>query len=197
MLENTRKTFLRLAGLAALVLTAGLAGCISQSPELTTVYDPGDGLRTDLITDNPLESDSPGREMIWLNASRVFTSGRRYAYYLEVLYAARMETGYLDIPPGRSLRLEMDGRTLEFAGLGSRQQRRSGKGLVNETAIYRVQADDLTAIAAARDVAVTITGNKGVVTRHFTPSNSDRFKKFVEKFVTEPSRSPAKQRHDP
>src|SRR5256885_13007830 len=66
-------------------------------PDVTTTFDPITGQRTDLISENMHEaSQNPPREVIWLNAARVYRDSwnRRSELYLEVDYMARAETGY-------------------------------------------------------------------------------------------------------
>ncbi len=162
-----------------------LAGCTTPPPDVMTTYHPADGLRTDLIVDNLLEGGETPREMLWLNASRVFKSARKYSYYLEVTYAARAETGYLDITPGPSLLLVVDGKELTFLGVGSQHLRKNKGGLLNESALYEVKANDLRTIAAGQRVTVSVMGQNGTVRREFKPVNSERFRKFVKLFVKE------------
>ena len=173
---------MRLIRFAPWLAAALLAGCATRS-DIATFYQPIVGLRTDLITDNPLDSAASSRELLWLNASRVFKSETRYEYYLEVTYAASAETGYLDIGAGPSLIIQAGEREMKFMGHGSLNLRKSRKGVVNENAIYPVQADELRAIAAAQKVTVRVIGRNGVVQREFTPANSERFRKFVAAFV--------------
>jgi hypothetical protein len=160
-----------------------LAGCATTPPQVATYHDPGTGLRTDLITDNLVEPDQPSREMLWLNASRVFKTATRFSYYLEVTYAATAETGYLDISPGPSLVLVADGKELKFSGNGSQQLRRDKKGVLTENALYEVQAQDLRAIAAAQKVTVRVSGRNGWVQREFKAVNRERFREFVAKYA--------------
>jgi hypothetical protein len=173
-MKSTRFAFWMLAAL--------LAGCATQS-DVATYIHPADGLRTDLIRDNPLDSPASSREMIWLNASRVFKSDTQYDYYLEVTYAANVETGFLDIGAGPSLVIVAGDREMKFTGNGSLNLRRSRKGVVNENALYLARAEDLRAIAAAPKVTVRVMGRNGTVQREFTPANSERFKKFVAAYV--------------
>jgi len=171
--------------LASLLLAALLGGCVTKPSDIATYYHPMDGLRTDMITDNLLETAAPSREEVWLNASRVYQSHTRYTYYLEAIYAARTETGYLDIFPGATLVLVADGKELKFTGNGSGHLRKSKGGLLNETALYPVGAAELRAIGSAQSVLLRLSGRNGMVEREFKPVNRDRFRRFAEKFVQE------------
>ncbi len=173
-----------IALLVALACGGLLAGCASiPVPDVATHYDPYSHLRTDLIPDNLLETEGQPRELLWLNASRVFKDLQYFEYYLEVRYEAREETGWLNIVPGISLTIIADGRELKFRGSGSLNLRKQKRGLVSEDAIYLVSADELKAIANAKAVTVKVAGQNGLVVRDFTPANSGRFRKFVAAFV--------------
>lgn len=169
--------------IAALLLTAFLAGCASRSNDLGTFHDPFSGLRTDIIIDNQLESGDQTREILWLNASRVFTDFSTYDYYLEATYAARPEVGYLDIGPGETLVIVADQKEMKFSGFGGRNMQKKKGGVLQENAIYRAQAADLRAIANAQHVTVRVIGKTGIVQREFGPANFERFKNFIKKYA--------------
>ena len=121
-LENEMKTIKVQMGL----LLAGLlrmAGCsTTPPPNVATSYDPITGVRTDLMSENMLETpQNPPREVVWLNASRVFKNyrkNREFTYYLEISYMTREETGWLNIPAGGALTLIADGQEMRFSGSG-------------------------------------------------------------------------------
>src|SRR5512147_3266738 len=105
--------------LCSLAAVALLAGCARTLPPVSTYYDMS-GLRTDLLDGNRLPSPvNPPREIVYLNASRIYKTPADSVYYLEVEYMAREETGLLDIPYGETLTLVLDGRPLKFSGAGS------------------------------------------------------------------------------
>jgi len=170
-----------------MVLAAGvLGGCATKPPEVATYYDPYTHSRTDLTAENVLEQQGPGpvREVVWLNASRVFLDARNFQYYLEVEYMARSETGYLDIPPGETLVVLADGQEIKFTGSGSLNARKEKKDEVRERAIYAASGAQLRSIAGAQSVKVSILGRNGIVQRDFNAANFDRFRQFVQRFVT-------------
>lgn len=171
-----------LSGLVAALVF--VTGCVTpEIPDVATYVDPNTHIRTDLIPENLLETEGPTRELVWLNASRVFKDYRNFDYYLEVHYEAAEETGLLKVSPGPSLVVVADGLELKFNGSGSLNARRQRRGIVSEDAIYEATADDLRAIAYAGRVVVRVIGHNGVLTREFRPENSDRFRKFVMQFV--------------
>src|SRR5436305_10620599 len=88
-----KKYFIQFAGLLF------VAGCAMQAPEVSTYYDPVMGDRTDLLSDNLLDTPGQPRELVFLNASRVWKNFNQSTYYLEVSYMARTEVGYLEITP--------------------------------------------------------------------------------------------------
>src|SRR6266699_440172 len=168
------KANLMLSGVLAL-----MAGCASPTPDVTTHYDDVSGLRTDLVGENLLETPGEPRELVWLNASRVFKSSDKAVYYLEVNYLARQEVGYLEIPPGDTLTLIVDGETMKFDGTGSQGMRKPyKKELVRENAIYPCTNLQIQKIADAKVVKVRIKGNKGLIERDFGQQNFDRVRKF-------------------
>jgi hypothetical protein len=169
----------------SVVAASLLVGCATKPPEVATYYDPYTHSRTDLTGENVLETPgAPVREIVALNASRVFTNPREFQYYLEVEYLARAETGYLDIPPGETLVILADGQELKFNGSGSLNSRRSHKDEVSERAIYLTSGQQLRAIANAQTVKVSIMGRNGIVQRDFAPANFETFRKFVQHYVT-------------
>ncbi len=156
-----------------------LAGCATRPADVTSYVDET-GLRTDLLADNLLEAPGKPREVVYLNASRVFTSADKSKYYLEATYVAPMEVGYLDISFGQTLTLLLDGQPMPLTGSGSLNMRKVTKEkLVRETALYEVTKAQLQKIAAARKVQVKIRGANGLVEREFRPKNYEKFRLFV------------------
>ena len=176
------KNYFTLAFGLGLVLIAGCA--TPPTPDVTTHVDSTTGLRTDLMGENLLESKGQSRELVWLNASRVYRNYSDAQYYLEVQYMARDEAGYLEIPPGDTLTITGDGQALKLSGTGSTNMRRPyKKELVREVAIYPVTRVQLQKIALAKDVKVEVRGNKGLIVREFNKENQERFRQFVTRFA--------------
>ena len=169
------------ASLALLIFAAGCA--TTHVPPVATHVDPYSKLRTDIIPENLLDQDGPVREMVWLNASRVYSNREDFDYYLEIHYEARAETGYLDISPGESLVIIVDGKEMKFKGHGSLNNRQEENNLVSEDAVYMAGPSELSAIARAKAVKVKVIGRNGLVERDFRPENFEKFRKFVAHFV--------------
>jgi hypothetical protein len=167
-----------LASGALLASALFLSGC-GTAPEVTSYVNPVSGRRTDVVSQNLLDAPGNNREMLWLNAYRDFSDRYHYKYYLEVIYGAREEAGYLDIGPGRTLTIMADGQEMNFTGLGS-LSKEEDKGALFETARYDATADDIHRIAYAKKVTVRVTGRHGVIVRDFAPENSEKFRKFSE-----------------
>jgi hypothetical protein len=177
---NMMKNYLTLA--CGLLLLAGCA--TQQAPDVTTHIDRATGLRTDLLGDNLLEAKGPPRELLWLNASRVYRNYSDAQYYLEVQYMAKEAAGFLEIPPGDTLTLIIDGQPLKFSGTGGGNFRKPYKDeLVREVAIYPATRIQLQKIALGRDVKVQVRGNNGLVEREFGKENQERFRQFVTRFA--------------
>lgn len=162
-----------------------IAGCATQAPDVTSYYDQTTGSRTDLMN-NELESPGKPRELVWLNASRI-PKGNQHQFFLEVEYMALADVGYIDIPPGGSLTLSLDGQPMTFEGSGSVNMRKDFKQdknqFVRERAIYPVTRKQLQKIAMAKQVKVRIKGKNGLIERDFTPANFERVRRFVTNYA--------------
>src|SRR5262245_34111866 len=84
-----------------------LAGCASNN-EVISYYDNFSG-RTDLMSGNLLEASGQPREVVWLNAARIFKQANVSTYLLEASYMSTADAGLLDIGPGQSLTVTADG----------------------------------------------------------------------------------------
>jgi hypothetical protein len=163
---------------ASLAILISTVGC-GTTPEVTSYVNPVSGRRTDVLAENLIEAPGQSREMLWLNAYRDFQDQYRFKYYLEVIFGAREEAGYLDIGPGRSLTITADGNEMNFVGLGSLSKEEEN-GAVFETARYEATADDIYRISRAKNVTVRVTGRNGVVVREFALENFDKFRQFAD-----------------
>ena len=167
-----------------LALALALVGC--ATPPKSDIYsyrtDIG-GPAVDLILDNELDSGDKPTELIWLNASRIREGAWNSKYYLEVRYEALPQTALLDIGPGETLSLTVDGQSLKFRGSGSLNERKETGTTLIEHAIYRAKEDDLRKIAKAKEVKVDITGSQRTIHREFKPANIERFKTFVLTYI--------------
>lgn len=178
MRDRLRRTLS--AAILAGVCVSGLfvSGC-GTTQEVTSYTNPASGRRTDILTDNLLDAPGETREMLWLNAYRDFSDRNHFKYYLEAVYGARKEAGYLNINPGRTLTITADGQEMSFAGLGSLNPYEE-KGALFETARYEATADDIYRISRAKKVSVRLVGQKGVIVREFAAENSQKFRKFAD-----------------
>jgi hypothetical protein len=137
---------------------------------------------TDLITDNLLPLGSAPGAAVWLNASRISRRNGTMLYHLEVHYESA--TGWLNIDPGSSLTVTVDGQDYHYTGLGSTNMRKKGaEGRFVEDAIYQVTSIDLRRIASAHEVKVRALGAQGAVQRDFAPANIEKFKAFVSRYM--------------
>ena len=152
-------------------------GC-STPQDVTSYTHPITGRRTDLMSPTLLDSES-GREMLWLNAYRDYQNRYESRMYLEAIYGANKEGGYLDILPGRSLTIIADGNEMNLSGLGTLERKEDGNA-VFESARYEVTQDDLEQIIDATKVTVQLRGRNGLVVREFGPENFASFRKFVD-----------------
>lgn len=162
-----------------------LAGCATPPPNKEVYTSRNDlGPTIDLIADNELDSGKDPTELLWLNASRVREGAWGGKYYLEVRYEGSPAVGFLDIGPGETLEVTIDGRQKRFVGSGSLNTRdiTSAKTYV-ENAIYPATVEDFRAIAKAKTVEVRVTGKSRTVYRAFKPENIQKFKNFVLSYL--------------
>jgi hypothetical protein len=174
---NTRILFLMAVALA-------LAGCASGPKSDVYSYrnDLG-GPGIDLIVDNELDSGDRPTELIWLNGLRTHRKAWDALFYLEVRYEALPQIGYLEIGPGETLVLTVDGQVMKFRGTGSVNERKATDNTLIEHALYEAKVDDLRKIAKGRNVKVDIVGSQRTVHREFKPANIEKFKTFVLTYV--------------
>lgn len=165
------------------LLLALVLGCSTPIPDVASHYDAVSGLRTDLLSDNLLTTEGPPRELVWLNASRLFKNSRDADYYLEVSYMATQEVGALEIQPGDSLTIVTDSKELVFSGTGSGGMRKVTKEFVRESAIYQATRIQLQEIALAKQVKVRVKGRNGLIEREFKEENFNRYREFVTRFA--------------
>ena|SRR5437016_258240 len=174
---NTKFLFLSAVALS-------LAGCATGPKSdvyssRNTLVGPG----IDLIVDNELDSGDRPTELIWLNALRTHRRAWDALFYLEVRYEALPQIGYLEIGPGETLVLTVDGQVMKFRGIGSANERTATNNTLIEHALYEAKVDDLRKIAKAKEVKADIVGSRRTVHREFKPANIEKFKTFVLTYV--------------
>ncbi len=161
---------------------AFLTGCGTTTPtgSTYTFRDATAGPDMDVTLDNLLESSEDRSYLVWLNAVRVRDGEWEARYYLEVRYQAASDAGFLEILPGDSLVLTVDGQTMRFRGPGSGDNRKKlGNGQFVENAVFETKADDLRKIAKAKDIKVQVNGKKRKMYREFSEENRQKFRSFV------------------
>lgn len=173
-----KSNFARFSGLSLLLASLLLSGC-GTTPEVASYTHPITGRRTDVIGENLIPGPEQSREMIWLNAYRDFLNRNEYRYYLELIYGANEQVGYLDIGPGRSLTIVADGYEMNFSSLGSLDKEKD-EHAVFEKVRYDASGDEIARIANAKNVTVRVKGENGIVIRQFAPENIEKFRIFLE-----------------
>jgi hypothetical protein len=133
-----------------------------------------------MIPDNLIEDPSDRSHLVWLGAVRERVGPWEAKYYLDLRYEGAADAGYMDIQPGTTLVLVVDGQTMRFVGPGSETTReKTSQGTFHETAIYNATATDIRKIAKAKSVKLEITGARFKLERQLTPENINRFRDFV------------------
>jgi hypothetical protein len=164
-----------------LVIGILLAGC-GGVPETDTYTHRASfaGPDLDITLENLLESAEDRSYLIWLNAVRVRDTAWEGRYYLEVRYEGASDAGFIDIAPGESLVITVDGETLRFRSLGSDATReRTGRGTFVENALYETKPETIKQIARGQDVKVQVNGQARKLYREFALVNSQKFRNFV------------------
>jgi hypothetical protein len=171
--------------LLTLAVVVILCGCRTPPPEKEVFTSRNDlGPTIDLIKDNELDSGKDPTELLWLNGSRIREGAWGGKYFLEVRYEGAESVGFLDIGPGESLELTIDGKQKRFSGTGSLNTRQITPARTYvENAIYPATVDDFRAIAKAKTVEVRVTGKSRTVYRAFKPENIQKFKNFVLSYL--------------
>jgi len=156
-----------------------LAGCAS-APEQDTYTHRGVGEGVDITLDNLLESKEDRSYLIWLNAVRMREGAWDSNYYLEVRYEGASDAGFLNIAPGETLLLTIDGQPMRFASPGSDKSRsRTANANFVENAVYEVKPEVIKRIARAKEIKVQVVGQARSLYRDFKPINTEKFRKFV------------------
>ena len=122
-----------------------------------------------------------GITTVELNAQRFDKSGTP-SFSLIILYSGPT---FVNIGPGKTLILLIDGQRLEIAGQGSEKSRNIVSiGLIEEKAYYHdLDPDLIRMLAYAKEVEVEIIGASKVLNRHFKEQNFVNFKEFYELYV--------------
>jgi hypothetical protein len=155
------------------VLAIVLPAALSCAPAVKSFTDPSGTAEFHRMSANRL---SGGFFTLDLNAQCCIRQGVP-SYSLMAVYRG---PSFLNVEPGETLVLDVDGRRTEFFGRGSRDHRvRVFIGLVEETAFYHdVDPALFGALGEAGAVKVVLRGSSAVVSRHFGPKNFKAFKEF-------------------
>jgi hypothetical protein len=167
-----------------LTLSLGLllwAGCAGKPASDTYTYRGSmTGADMDMTLDNLLESSEDRSYLIWVNAVRQREGAWDSTYFLDVRYAGASDAGYMDIGPGETLLLTVDGQPMRLRSAGSAGSRSvTPAGHYAENAVYPIKPEDLKKIARAKEVKVQVVGQAHSHYRNFKPENIEKFRKFV------------------
>lgn len=169
---------IKLGSFLSLVLL--LAACKAPTRNDIYTYRNDIGPSIDLIMENEIENKKDPTCLVWLNGSRVRDGAWGGQYYLEVRYEGAAQAGYLDIGPGETLTVTVDGQTQTYSGMGSANTRRkTDAGTFVELAIYRVNDEVFKKIGKAKEVTLKIQGRNRTIERDFQPANIEKFRTFV------------------
>jgi hypothetical protein len=167
---------------AMILLLAGLlVGCSTTAPSLLTRQDEFTGDNMGLLTDNLLSGKTTANAQVWLNASRIVRKTGVILFFLEI--HTESTVGALNIEPGETLILTVDGNEFRFDGIGGAHSRKASNGKYTEDAIYRTTSGDIRKIANAQSIQVKVIGSKTYLESSFSADNIQKFKEFVKTYV--------------
>jgi hypothetical protein len=155
--------------------TLFLSGCAAP---FSTFKDEGTNATITRMNGNRLAG---GISFVELNAQRFEKEGI-LSYSFIVRYAG---PSFINIEPGKSLVLSIDGLSKELAGSGSKGHRNIvSLGLVEEITYYHnLEPDLIRQIAYAKQVDIEIQGSAGLLKRYFNKKNFLKFKAFCELYL--------------
>jgi len=162
----------------ALLLWAGCAG--KPTSDTYTYRGSLTGGDMDMTLENLLESGEDRSYLVYVDAVRTREGAWESNYYLEATYVGASDAGYMDIGPGETLLLTVDGQPLRLRSVGSAGSRSiTPAGHYAENAVYPINPEDLKRIARAKEVKVQLVGQAHSHYRSFKPENIEKFRKFV------------------
>lgn len=164
----------------------GLVSCVSAGYGITEQRPDLDGSVIHRTEENWLEGGNgftiPRRTL--LNLQRYSAADGSVSFDL-VVGSVGAKGDFLFIQPGESLIVSADGVRMAFSVTLESIHRETDKtyGNAREIAWYSATADQIRAIANARDVQVLVRGNHKVSEHQFTEANFVHFRRFVSEFM--------------
>jgi hypothetical protein len=172
---------MRSAFLAAVLL---LAACAPRYG-VSVFSDPFERTAVRRMHGNVLGGAPAGGDWVALDAEEMRVPADTPRYDLRVDYRTQGE--WLDVRPGESLVVLIDGDPVRLAGEGSQRSRAESRVGRREVARYAVSAALLRRIAGARDVRVRLIGRRYHVDRVLTRANLSRLRRFLGMPSSRPS----------
>lgn len=142
-----------------------------------------------VMTGNALRPFTPRYPMLSLGVVSEVEASAPSRYFLRAVFVN--EKRWLNIGRGGTLRITVDGESLELAGDGSRGSRYTGeRDKIYEVARYETSAATIRRIAAGREVLVSVKGDFPLE-KSFGTVNALYFQQFVRHYIDRPP-APAK-----
>ena len=143
--------------------------------------DDASGTTVCVMTGNALRPFSPRYPLLTLGAVSEVDKGGVARYFLRTVFVN--EGPWLNIGRGGSLRLTLDGETIEASGAGSAGSRYVGEDQKRyEVALFDASATLLRKIAMARVVTVSLRGDFQLE-KSFSNVNTLYFRQFVQHYI--------------
>jgi hypothetical protein len=151
--------------------------------------DNDSGTTVCVMTGNALPPFSPRYPLLTLGAVSEVDKRGAARYFLRTIFVSTDR--WLNIGPGSSLRITVDGAPIRISGAGSQVTRYAGEDKkLYEVALFDTAAATLRAIAKAEVVTVSLQGDF-LLEKRFSNVNTLYFRQFVQHYLdTSPATDP-------
>ena len=143
--------------------------------------DNASGTTVCVMTGNALRPFSPRYPLLTLGAVSEVDKRGAARYFLRTVFVN--ESQWLNIGRGASLRLTLDGESIELSGAGSAGSRYTGEDKkLYEVALFEASAGIMRKISLARTVTVSLRGDFPLE-KSFSNVNTLYFRQFVQHYI--------------
>jgi len=164
-----------------IILTAFLAAsCSTLQYEVINKYDKFNGLTTQSMNHNFMESDKFIGGRYAFDIAR-FSDKEHLPFY--ILFIDYIGSDWVFISKGESLVMLLDGKKLTFTGDGGFEDRHVYDGTVQEIASYKITQNDLFDIVNAKKIEVRVYGDDYNADLYFSAENKKRVNDFYLKYI--------------
>jgi hypothetical protein len=160
------------------------AGLLQEDPfdaRYKVDCDSASGKTVCVMTGNALRPFSPRYPLLTLGVISEADKRGSTRYFLRTVFVN--EGQWLNIGRGGSLRIALDGESVELSGAGSQGSRYTGEDKkLYEVALFDVSATTIRKISMAKAVAVSLQGDF-LLEKSFGSVNTLYFRQFVQHYI--------------